>query len=290
MINILLGLSAWIPLSTGQLSLGSAGFMGLGAYTSAIFVTRFGIPLPFAIIIAGVLSMLAGVLVGIPALRLKGVYLAIATLGFGEVMRVVFIKWESVTGGAVGIAGIPVISTPTVGFLIDSSIIDSSDKNLVSDLTTFLILLLVTGFFIWFFIAMRKTRIWRANSAIRLDETAAESIGINVHHYKVSAFSQSAFVSAIAGALYAHTASFISPSDFTYHKAVEALMFTVIGGSGHVLGAVLGASVLTIIPEALRFLKDYRYAAFGGVLVTMMVFKPEGIITENLFRKLRKKV
>jgi branched-chain amino acid transport system permease protein len=143
---------------------------------------------------------------------------------------------------------------------------------------------------VWFFSALSgKTRIGRANSAIRLDETAAESSGINVHYYKVLAFSQSAFISAIAGALYAHSVSYISPSDFTYHRAVEALTFTVLGGSGHVLGTVLGACVLTVIPESLRFLKDYRYAVFGCILVIMMVFKPEGIITANTFRGFRKR-
>ncbi|MBF0519288.1 MAG: branched-chain amino acid ABC transporter permease [Nitrospirae bacterium] len=289
LINIMLALGVYVPLSTGQLSLGGAGFMGLGAYLSAIAVTRFGLPIPFAIVIAGGVSTLAGILVGVPSLRLKGVYLAIATLGFGEVIRVIFIKWETITGGATGISAIPLISAGTVRFLTEQNIIDSSNKNVASDLTVFLILFLITGFFVWFFVALKNTRIWRANSAIRLDETASESIGINIHYYKVLAFSQSAFISAIAGALYAHTVSYISPSDFTYHRAVEALIFTVLGGSGHVLGAVFGATVLTIIPEALRFLKDYRYVAFGAILVIMMAFKPEGIITDNIFRKIRKK-
>jgi branched-chain amino acid transport system permease protein len=291
LINVILGVSIHVTLSTGQLSLGNAGFMSIGAYAAALLSTKFGLPIPLGIAAGAVLSGAAGILVGIPALRLSGVYLAIATLGFGEVIRAVAINWESLTGGAVGIAAIPQIGRVLLstcrgmGFSPDAL---GLRPNQFISLSVFLILLLVTVLTVAFFLRLRRTRVGRAYEAIRLDESAAEAAGIPITYYKVLAFSQGALVSGLAGGLYAHTTSFVSPADFTYHRAVEILVFAVFGGSGHLLGPVFGATFLTLVPEALRAIAHYRYILYGVLLVLMMVFRPQGVVDAPLLRRFRR--
>ena len=285
LVNVLLGVSIYVTLSTGQLSLGNAGFMSIGAYTSAILTTRHGIPIPAGVLLGALLAGVSGVLVGIPALRLRGVYLAIATLGFGEVVRVVFINWESLTGGAVGIAAIPQMGREILAALGRSGFSPGAvglRNNQFISLAVFLILLSVTLLSILFFLRLSSSRVGRAYDAIRMDETAAESAGIHTTYYKVLAFSQGALLSGFAGALFAHATSYISPADFTYHRAVEILVFAVFGGSEHLLGPVFGAMFLTLVPELLRFISDYRYIIYGVVLVLMMIFRPQGVIDPPL--------
>jgi branched-chain amino acid transport system permease protein len=181
--------------------------------------------------------------VGIPALRLRGVYLAIATLGFGEVVRVVFVNWESLTGGAVGIAAIPQMGREILAALGKSGFSPGAvglRNNQFISLSVFLILLASTFLSILFFLRLSSSRVGRAYDAIRMDETAAEAAGIDTTYYKVLAFSQGALLSGFAGALFAHATSYISPADFTYHRAVEILVFAVFGGSEHLLGPCSG--------------------------------------------------
>ena len=289
LINVILGVSIYVTLSTGQLSLGNAGFMSIGAYTAALLATQHGVPIPAGIVLGSLLAGAAGVLVGIPSLRLSGVYLAIATLGFGEVIRAVAINWESLTGGAVGIAAIPqmgrvlLAKSRTLGFSPDSV---GLRPNQFISLSVFLILLVLTALTVAFFLRLGRSRVGRAYAAIQLDERAAEAAGIPVTYYKVLAFSQGATVSGFAGALFAHATSFISPADFTYHRAVEILVFAVFGGTGHLFGPVFGATFLTLVPEALRAIRHYRYILYGVLLVLMMVFRPQGIIDPPLLRRL----
>jgi branched-chain amino acid transport system permease protein len=291
LINVILGASIFVTLATGQLSLGNAGFMSIGAYTAALLSTKLALPIPVGIAAGGLLAGAAGVLVGIPSLRLSGVYLAIATLGFGEVVRAVAINWESLTGGAVGIAGIPqmgrvlLAAARDLGFSPDSV---GLRPNQFISLAVFLVLLLAATASAVFFLRLGRSRVGRAFAAIRLDEQAAEAAGIPVTYYKVLAFSQGALVSGLAGALFAHATSFISPADFTYHRAVEILVFAVFGGSVHILGPVFGAAFLTVLPETLRAVSHYRYILYGVLVVLMMVFRPQGVVDPSLLRRLRR--
>jgi branched-chain amino acid transport system permease protein len=161
-------------------------------------------------------------------------------------------------------------------------------SNQFISLTVFLILLLCTILTVAFFLRLSRSRVGRAYAAIRLDESAAAAAGIPITYFKVLAFSQGAMLSGFAGALFAHSTSFVSPGDFTYHRAVEILVFAVFGGSGHIFGPVFGAAFLTVLPEALRPISDYRYILYGILLVLMMVFRPQGVIDPALLRRFRR--
>lgn len=291
LINIILAISVYVTLSSGQLSLGSAGFMGIGAYTSALVTIHFELPLIVGILVGAVVAGILGVLIGIPALRLSGVYLAIATLGLGEVIRVIFVNWESLTNGAVGISNIPqigreiVFTSRDLGFNVTSL---GLQNNQFASLSVFLILLMINIFIIWFIVRQKNSRVGRAFSAIQLDEKAAESMGINVTYYKVLSFAQGAVLAGLAGALFAHVMGYISPSDFAYHRAVEILIFTVFGGSEVIVGSVFGATFLTLMPEVLRFISEYRYIIYGVLLVILMAVRPQGIIDVNILKKLKR--
>lgn len=293
LINIILGLSVYIPLSSGQLSLGSAGFMGIGAYTSALLTINYDLPIVVGIIAGALMAGLCGLIIGIPSLRLSGVYLAIATLGFGEVMRVFFVNWESVTQGAVGISGIPQIGREILMTFRDAGFnpLDYGLKpNQFVYLAVFIILFVIVAFLIWFFIRQNKSRVGRAYASIKMDEKAAEAMGINITYYKVLSFTQGAIIAGFAGALFAHVMAYISPADFAYHRAVEILIFAVFGGSEVIWGAVFGATFMTLLPEALRFISEYRYMIYGLVLVIMMAFRPQGLLDPNVlgwFSKLK---
>ncbi|MFH0788279.1 MAG: branched-chain amino acid ABC transporter permease [Pseudomonadota bacterium] len=285
LINILLGLSIYITLATGQLSLGSAGFMSIGAFTTALLTSKLGLPIPLGILAGSLLAGLTGLLIGIPTLRLQGVYLAIATLGFGEVVRVLFINWESLTNGAVGIAGIPHLGRTILARLQKSGFspeILGLKNNEFNSLTVFSILLVITILVVFFFGRLDRSRVGRAFQSIRMDEKAAEAMGIDTTYYKVLTFTQGALLAGFAGALFAHVTGYISPADFTYHRAVEILVFAVFGGSEILWGPIFGAGFLTVMPELLRSLSEYRYMIYGIVLVLMMVFRPQGFIDANL--------
>jgi len=280
LINAGLGLGIYVTLSAGQLSLANAGFMSVGAYTSALLSAGRGVPVPAAVACGTAAAAVLGALVGFPALRLRGVYLAIATLGFGEVIRVLLVNWESLTGGAVGIAAIPQMGrimlrraeaaglSPARAGMPDSVFIA---------LSVFFVLAAAASATALFFLRQERSRIGRAFRAIRADETAASAMGIDVTRYKMLAFVEGAAVSGLCGALYAHATSYISPADFTYHRAVEILVYAVFGGTEHLLGPILGASILTLLPEVLRPLAHLRYMVYGLALVVMTVFRPEGL-------------
>ncbi|MEH6940658.1 branched-chain amino acid ABC transporter permease [Bacillus sp. JJ722] len=285
LINIILGLSVYIPLSSGQLSLGSAGFMGIGAYTSALLTINYDMPIVAGIIAGALVAGICGIIVGLPSLRLTGVYLAIATLGFGEVMRVFFLNWESVTKGAVGISGIPQIGREIFNKMreVGFSPLDYGLKpNQFVYLLVFVILLIIVISLIWFFIRQSSSRVGRAYASIKMDEKAAEAMGINITYYKVLAFTQGAVLAGFAGALFAHVMAYISPADFSYHRAVEILIFSVFGGSEVIWGAVFGATFMTVLPEVLRFISEYRFMIYGLILIIMMAFRPQGLIDSSV--------
>lgn len=240
---------------TGQLSIGHAAFMSLGAYTSALATIKWGLPFGAALLLGALVAAFFGVVIGLPTLQLKGDYLAIATLGFGEIVRIIFLNLEF-TGGAVGLRGIP--------------------KE--TDLLWVVCSVLVAGFILNRII---KSRVGRALLAIREDETAAESMGINSTYYKTICFGVGAFFAGIGGGLFAHWFRYIHPNTFNFLNSIEYLCMVVLGGLGNMWGAVIGAGLLTIIPELLRQIADLRLLIYGLVLIVMMRVRPQGILGQS---------
>ena len=262
-INIILAVSLNVATGyLGQLPLGHAGFMAVGAYTSALFTKYCTWPEPVAfaagLALGALMACLFGVLIGIPALRLSGDYLAILTLGFGEIIRITLNNIDNVLGfslfyGAKGLKNIPKYS----------------------DLLSVFLCVVLTCFFIH---TMLKSRHGRAVLAIRDNEIAAESCGIQTTYYKVMAFAFSAAFAGLAGGLYAGYLGVLDPASFDFMKSIEILVMVVLGGMGSMLGSILSATVLTILPEALRSVADYRMVLYSVVLILMMIFRPGGLL------------
>ena len=251
-------LTASLNLSAGflgQLPLGHAGFMSIGAYTAALVTLHMQAPaiieFPLALMCGGLVAAIFGVLVGLPVLRLNGDYLAIITLGFGEIIRVIILNLEF-TGGAFGLKGMPKYT----------------------NISTVFICVVVTLFIINTLI---KSRHGRAILSIREDEIASAASGINVTRYKVLAFSVSAFFAGIAGGLYAHYLGILDPATFGFNYSIEILVMVVLGGMGSLMGSVVSAGVLTILPEMLRGFDSYRMIMYSLLLIVVMIFKPSGL-------------
>lgn len=253
-INVVLALGLYLPVSAGLLSLGQGGFMAIGAYTAAYLTTELHWPFILALASGGSMASVVGFLVGLPSLRIKGVYLVIMTMGFGEIVRVFFLNFEP-TGAASGLGGIPAYtSLPVV---------------VVAMLLTLLLCFQIRG-----------SRIGRAIEAVREDELAAEVIGINLTHVKVSVFGLGAAIAGIGGGLYAHYASFIDPAQFGFQRSAEIFVMVVLGGMGNFVGAALGAVFATILPELLRLggAQEWRITVFGALLVVVMIVRPWGLL------------
>lgn len=252
-INIIsaLGLNL-ITGVTGQLSMGHAGFMSIGAYTSAILSMQMDTPFYVSVLAGALLAALFGFMIGIPTLRLEGDYLAMVTIGFSEIIRVFFLNFEY-GGKAVGLAGIP-------------------------QKTTFLTVWLLVLIIIFLNRQLLLSRMGRAFFAIKENKIAAQACGINTTNYKIIAFTAGSFLGGLGGALYSHYIFFISPQDFAFLKSIEFLNMVVLGGMGSIAGTVLGAAILTIAPEMLRIVAEYRLLFYGAMLVILMVFRPNGIL------------
>lgn len=236
---------------TGQLSLGHSAFMSIGAYASALLMMKAGLPFSISIACATVIAGFMGALLGLPILRLRGDYLAIATLGFCEIVRVFFLNLP-IAGKALGINSIPYETT-----------------------TLLTVILAVLG--LVFMRNLERSRFGLALRSIREDEIASEMMGINIARYKVFAFAIGSAFAGLGGALYAHQITFISPNDFGFMKSIELLCMLVLGGMGSLVGVVAGTLALTAIPEVLRFVSEYRLVTYGVVLIFMMVFRPQGL-------------
>jgi branched-chain amino acid transport system permease protein len=261
-VHALLGLSIYATLACGQLSLGNAAFMGLGAYTAALLTMKTGAPFGVSILSGGLLPAGLALAIGIPVLRLSGVYLAMATLGFGEVVRVIFLN-SDITGGPLGLNNVPL-------------------KTGIAHLV------IALGLVIWFFIKLRDSRFGRAMEAINEDEVAASVMGIETTRVKVAAFAVGAFIAGIAGGLNAHYTYFVSPREYGFEPAVDILTFAILGGTRTLWGPVVGSFVLTIIPELFRFLGPYRLALNGLILLLVILYLPNGIADRESWRKIRK--
>jgi branched-chain amino acid transport system permease protein len=290
-INVIAAYSFYVPFKTGQVSLGQAGFMAVGAYASAILTQKFGVPFAAALVFGGAVSGIVGVLVGFPALRIKGIYLLLLTLGFSEIVQVIALSWDYV-GGAQGFRQIA-FNRYTLDYLV-----------------------VLIPLLIWFFARLERASLGRAMDSIHQDETAAEVMGIDVVRTKLFAFGFGAMIAGFAGALYAHHATFMDSSTFNIMLAVEILMFVVIGGASTYWGPLLGALFLTLLPEFLRTLREWlelvpvawtnffpvnrvydflhdfldfenakRLIVYGIILIVMMILRPDGLLTREQLRR-----
>jgi branched-chain amino acid transport system permease protein len=253
-IILALGLNIIVGL-TGQLSLGHAAFMSVGAFSGALLTIKTGMPFSLTILLSGLITAAVAAAIGWPILRLTGDYLAICTLGFAEIVKVVFLNLE-VTNKALG------LTVPTPKTILSMPV----------TVMIVVILVIIASAFI------ENSRFGRALKAIRDDEIAAESMGINIARYKVQSFAVSAFMAGVGGCLYAHFLGYINPSDFGFLKSIDMLSMIVLGGLGSIPGAVFGASLLSAAPEFLRFMSQYRMLVYGALLVFLMVFRPNGLL------------
>jgi branched-chain amino acid transport system permease protein len=247
----------------GLLAIGHAAFYGIGAYASATLSMAFGLPFPVTLLLSGVVAGLFGYLLGRPILRLSGVYLALATLGFNVIVWLILLNWMDFTNGPLGIMDIP--PPDLFGYEIDTR-----------TEYYYLILALVV---LTLFTMQRlvSSRFGRALVAIREDELAAEACGINTTRYKVQAFVIAAFYAGLAGSFYAHFVKYISPDSFTHTESFTILAMLALGGGGNLVGPVVGATILVVVPEAFRFLQEYRMFVYGGILVAVMLIRPNGL-------------
>lgn len=250
-VHAMLALSLWLTLSCGMLSLANAAFMGIGAYTAALLTLQLGWPFYAVLLAGGVAPALVALIIGSPVLRLSGVYLAMATLAFGEVVRITVLNLD-ITGGPEGLNGIPLA---TEGWHI----------------------VLLLALCIYGLARLRRSKVGRAFEAIKEDDVAARLMGIDVARYKLLAFVLGSFIAGVAGALNAHFTFFISPREYDFETAVDFLTMTVLGGTSGLFGPMLGAAILTLLPELLRFLHDFRSLVNGAVLVLVVLFLPKGI-------------
>ncbi len=266
MVGINIILAASLNMTTGflgELTLGHAGFMAVGAYSSAIFTmnTNMGLPdtiiLLISLVVGGIIAGIFGFIVGVPALRLRGDYLGIITLGFGEIIRVLLVNLE-ITGGALGLRGIMPYSTFTNIYWIMAVIV-------------------------MIIFSLMNSRYGRSIISIRENEIASEAVGINTSFYKIFTFVLSAFFAGVAGGLFAHYMTVLDPKKFNFMFSIEILVMVVLGGMGSITGSIIAAIILTFLPELLREFSDYRLLIYSLVLLLMMLFRPKGLLGTKEF-------
>jgi branched-chain amino acid transport system permease protein len=290
-IHIIAAYSFYVPFKTGQISLGQAGFMAVGAYAAGIFTTKLGLPFPLALLTGATVTGLVGVLVGFPALRIKGIYLLLLTLGFAEIVQVIILTWDY-TGGAQGFQNIP--------FLEDA----------IFYIYGIVIVLVI------FFARLERSSLGRAMDSIHEDEVAAEVMGIDVVPVKLLAFGLGAFIAGLAGGLLAHYQTYVDQATFHILVGIEVLMFVLVGGGFSYWGPLVGACFLSLLPEFLRTLREWmevvpeswttgatatavyeylyefldfenekRLIVYGLILIVMMIVRPQGLITRDTVRR-----
>jgi len=256
-LNLLMGYA-------GQISLGHAAFFGLGAYTSGILTATCGVDPWLALLTGLIICGATAVLIGVPALKLRGYYLAMATLGFGIIVYIVLNEAQAWTGGPSGLAGIPALSI--FGFQIDTP------KRL------YFLIWPVLGGILALSANLVDSRTGRALRALHEGETAAESLGVNTARLKLKIFVWSALYASLAGSLYAHTLNFIAPASFGFMFSIKLVTMVVLGGMASIWGSLLGAAVLTVLPEILTMFHDYEVIVFGVILMVVMIFLPRGLV------------
>ncbi len=262
-INVLLALGLYFTIATGQFSIGHGAFMAIGAYTASILTMNFGLPLLPAVVLGGIAAFVAGIIVGLPVLRFSHLYLAMATLGFGEIVRS-FLSTIEYVGGVGGMRGM----TGTTITMVWGAV------------------LIVIAFF-WLH---ARSRWGAACEAVRQDEEAAAAMGIDVRAVKVMAFGIGGGITAVGGGFYAHHFFFIDPGTFGFGMSIAIVLFVIFGGVGTFWGPVAGALILTVLPELFRFLKDYYLFLYGLMFVALMIWRPNGLIDRPAVAALRHRV
>jgi len=261
---VVLGLNLFIGYA-GQISLGHAAFFGLGAYGSAIASVTIGLnPWLAMLLVAGIVALIA-LLVGIPALRLTGHYLAMATLGLNFVLHTILLQWDEVTGGPSGFSGIPYLSIGNFEF--------SNEIRLHYLIWGFALLALLLC------LNLVRSGVGRGLAALAEDETAAAALGVDTRRAKVKVFVLSAILASLAGSLFAHTYSFVSPDSFNIFVSADLVIMVVIGGMGSIWGSLFGAGLITLLPEWMDLFETYKDFVHGGILVLVLLFLPQGLIT-----------
>ncbi len=291
-IHIIAAYSFYVPFKTGQISLGQAGFMAVGAYAAGIMTTKLGLPFPVALIAGGLIAGLVGVFVGFPALRIKGIYLLLLTLGFAEIVQVIILTWDY-TGGAQGFQKIPYL------------------ENALFYIYGVVVILVI------FFARLERSSLGRAMDSIHEDELAAEVMGIDVVPVKLLAFGLGAFIAGLAGALLAHYQTYVDQATFNILVGIEILMFVLVGGGFSYWGPLVGACFLSLLPEFLRTIREWielvpeswtegatavavydwlyeffdfenekRLIVYGLILIVMMIVRPQGLVTRETVRRL----
>lgn len=290
-INMIAAFSFYLPFKTGQVSLGQAGFMGVGAYAAGIITTKLGYNFPLGLAFSAVVSGIVGIMVGFPALRIKGIYLLLLTLGFGQIVQVVALTWDY-TGAHNGFQGIPKVS------------------GLIYYIYGVIVAIIV------FFSRLERSSLGRAMVAIHADEDAAEVMGIDIVRIKLFAFGVGAAFAGLAGAMFAHMTTYVDSLTFNILLAVNILMFVVVGGGTTYVGPIVGTLVLFFFPEVLRHLRglmelipvewtegptleaayewlydfldfenEKRWIAYGLILILMMIWRPQGLISRDQIRR-----
>jgi branched-chain amino acid transport system permease protein len=255
-LNVLIGVA-------GQISIGHAGFWALGAYTAAVAMQKFGVPFVLALVLAGAVAAAFGALVALPALRVSGHYLAIATLAFALVVQQVLFEWESVTGGRQGLA----VPRPSLGV------------ELATDFSYYYLLLALFLFCAWMVRNLRRSFTGRSLMALKQSPVAAQCAGIARARHIIFAFAVSAFLTGVSGALYGSLIGRLSTETFSLSASLSFLTMAVIGGLGSEVGALLGAAFLALAPEVLRQFKDAEMVIYGVILVLCMQFLPNGLVS-----------
>ena len=266
LIYIMLGLGLNIVVGlAGQLVLGYAAFYAVGAYTYGLLNTYFGLGFWAVLPVGGIMAALFGLMLGFPVLRLKGDYLAIVTLGFGDIIRLVLEHWTSVTKGSFGLSN---LSRPSL-FGMEMGVTEATNYIYYIVLAAVVVTIIVVG-------RLKNSRIGLALQALREDEIACEAMGIDLTKVKLSAF---ALGSCWAGFIFAAKTTFINPASFTFMESAMVLSMVVLGGMGSVLGVTIAAAILVLAPEYLRAFSEYRMLLFGAVMVIMMIYRPQGLIS-----------
>jgi branched-chain amino acid transport system permease protein len=271
-VMLSLGLNVIVGFS-GVLDLGFIAFYGIGAYVAALLMVNFGWSFWLVLPVSITAGAVAGVLRGWPTLRLSGDYLAIVTLGFGEIVRMTFANWVSLTNGPMGIRGLeaPSIFGLSLGF-------DNARGGWTG---LYFLMLVMVALTVLVCHRVRRSRVGRALLAIRENETAAACMGVHLSHYKSIAYAIGGGIGGAAGALFAGFNLFVSPNSFLFFESAIVLCMVVVGGMGSIAGAIVGAVILGAFPEILRLVADFRYLIFGALMVAVAIFRPHGLVQEK---------
>lgn len=277
-LNIILASSLRFIATSGQISLGHGGMVSVGAFTSALLVMRLGLSFWAALPLAGLTTMILAFLVGYPFVRLKGIYFAMVTLFLAEFIRLTAEQWKSLTGGVAGIIAIPRPNPLIIPGLLNVDFTSKVDFYYLS-----LVMVVVTLLILY---AIESSRIGMTFFSIQQSEFLAESIGIDSARFRVLAFSIGCFFAGMAGAFYSHYFTAMNPSSFGFLLGINVFIYMVVGGMSRFYGPIIGAFILTVIPELAREVKEFEPFVFAGILLLIILFMPEGLI--NLPHRLRK--